>query len=66
MPSAITIDDSDVLLAIDLQADFMPGGALAVDASNMWTSVTRPPSKSGFARESSQGGLAPRKDAKST
>ena len=31
MPSAITIDDSDVLLAIDLQADFMPGGALAVD-----------------------------------
>ena len=26
MPSAITIDDSDVLLAIDLQADFMPGG----------------------------------------
>jgi nicotinamidase/pyrazinamidase len=31
MPSAITINDSDVLLAIDLQADFMPGGALAVD-----------------------------------
>ncbi len=31
MPSAITIDDNDVLLAIDLQADFMPGGALAVD-----------------------------------
>ena len=31
MPSAITIEDSDVLLAIDLQADFMPGGALAVD-----------------------------------
>ena len=31
MPSAITIDDRDVLLAIDLQADFMPGGALAVD-----------------------------------
>jgi nicotinamidase/pyrazinamidase len=30
MPSAITISDSDVLLAIDLQADFMPGGALAV------------------------------------
>ena len=30
MPSAITIDDNDVLLAIDLQADFMPGGALAV------------------------------------
>jgi nicotinamidase/pyrazinamidase len=31
MPSAITISDQDVLLAIDLQADFMPGGALAVD-----------------------------------
>ena len=31
MPSAIAIDDNDVLLAIDLQADFMPGGALAVD-----------------------------------
>src|SRR5271166_6324813 len=31
MPSAITIEDSDVLLAIDLQTDFMPGGALAVD-----------------------------------
>ena len=31
MPSAITIDDSALLLAIDLQADFMPGGALAVD-----------------------------------
>ncbi|MGA8713244.1 MAG: bifunctional nicotinamidase/pyrazinamidase [Roseiarcus sp.] len=31
MPSAITIDDQDVLLAIDLQADFMPGGALAVE-----------------------------------
>ncbi len=31
MPSAITIDDNDVLLAIDLQADFMPGGTLAVD-----------------------------------
>lgn len=30
MPSAITIDDQDVLLAIDLQSDFMPGGALAV------------------------------------
>ena len=30
MPSAITIDSQDVLLAIDLQADFMPGGALAV------------------------------------
>jgi nicotinamidase/pyrazinamidase len=31
VPSAIAIDDNDVLLAIDLQADFMPGGALAVD-----------------------------------
>ena len=31
MPSAISIDSEDVLLAIDLQADFMPGGALAVD-----------------------------------
>jgi nicotinamidase/pyrazinamidase len=31
MPSAITISDDDVLLAIDLQADFMPGGALAVE-----------------------------------
>ena len=31
MPSAIAIGDQDVLLAIDLQADFMPGGALAVD-----------------------------------
>ncbi len=31
MPSAIAIDDNDVLLAIDLQADFMPGGALAVE-----------------------------------
>jgi nicotinamidase/pyrazinamidase len=31
MPSGITISDADVLLAIDLQADFMPGGALAVD-----------------------------------
>ncbi len=31
MPLAIKIDDTDVLLAIDLQADFMPGGALAVD-----------------------------------
>jgi nicotinamidase/pyrazinamidase len=30
MPSAITINDQDVLLVIDLQADFMPGGALAV------------------------------------
>ena len=31
MPSAITIDENDVLLVIDLQADFMPGGALAVE-----------------------------------
>ena len=31
MPSAITIDDQDVLLVVDLQADFMPGGALAVE-----------------------------------
>src|SRR3984957_16611197 len=31
MPSAISINDQDVLLAIDLQADFMPGGALAVE-----------------------------------
>ncbi len=31
MPSAITISDQDVLLAIDLQTDFMPGGALAVE-----------------------------------
>ena len=31
MPSAIAIDDNDVLLAIDLQVDFMPGGALGVD-----------------------------------
>ncbi len=34
MPSAITIDDQDVLLAIDLQADFMPGGALAVEGGH--------------------------------
>ena len=31
MPLAISINDRDVLLAIDMQADFMPGGALAVD-----------------------------------
>jgi len=31
VPSEIAIDDNDVLLAIDLQADFMPGGALEVD-----------------------------------
>ena len=34
MPSAISINDQDVLLAIDLQADFMPGGALAVDGGD--------------------------------
>jgi nicotinamidase/pyrazinamidase len=31
MPSAITIGDQDVLLVVDLQVDFMPGGALAVE-----------------------------------
>ncbi|HEX9169078.1 MAG TPA: bifunctional nicotinamidase/pyrazinamidase [Roseiarcus sp.] len=31
MASSISINSQDVLLAIDLQADFMPGGALAVD-----------------------------------
>jgi nicotinamidase/pyrazinamidase len=30
VPQPITIRDSDALLVIDLQADFMPGGALAV------------------------------------
>ena len=35
MPSAIPIDDKDVLLAIDLQADFMPGGALAVHEGDL-------------------------------
>ncbi len=34
MASAITINDQDVLLAIDLQADFMPGGALAVEGGD--------------------------------
>ena len=34
MAPAISINDQDVLLAIDLQADFMPGGALAVDRGN--------------------------------
>src|SRR6516225_6023622 len=34
MPSAISINDPDVLLAIDLQADFMPGGALAVNGGD--------------------------------
>ncbi len=32
--SRISIDSQDVLLAIDLQADFMPGGALAVDGGD--------------------------------
>jgi nicotinamidase/pyrazinamidase len=31
MPSGITIGDQDVLLVVDLQVDFMPGGALAVE-----------------------------------
>src|SRR5271154_4919356 len=30
MVSAISINDRDVLMVIDLQSDFMPGGALAV------------------------------------
>jgi len=34
MPSAISINEQDVLLAIDLQADFMPGGALAVEGGD--------------------------------
>ena len=34
MAPAISINDQDVLLAIDLQADFMPGGALAVDSGD--------------------------------
>ena len=34
MASPISIDSQDVLLAIDLQADFMPGGALAVDGGD--------------------------------
>src|ERR1700722_15996262 len=34
MVSAISINDQDVLLAIDLQGDFMPGGALAVDGGD--------------------------------
>ena len=34
MPSAIPINEEDVLLAIDLQADFMPGGALAVEGGH--------------------------------
>ncbi len=33
-PSPISIDSRDALLAIDLQADFMPGGALAVPGGN--------------------------------
>ena len=34
MASTISINSQDVLLAIDLQADFMPGGALAVDGGD--------------------------------
>ena len=34
MPKPISINHEDVLLAIDLQADFMPGGALAVEAGD--------------------------------
>ncbi|HEV7478947.1 MAG TPA: nicotinamidase, partial [Roseiarcus sp.] len=34
MPSALSINHHDVLLAIDLQGDFMPGGALAVDGGD--------------------------------
>jgi len=34
MASPISIDNQDALLAIDLQADFMPGGALAVDGGD--------------------------------
>jgi nicotinamidase/pyrazinamidase len=34
MPSAISINSEDVLLAVDLQADFMPGGALAVEGGD--------------------------------
>ena len=34
MASPISINSADVLLVIDLQADFMPGGALAVDGGD--------------------------------
>jgi nicotinamidase/pyrazinamidase len=34
MATALSIDDRDTLLAIDLQADFMPGGALAVEGGD--------------------------------
>ena len=34
MASPISINSQDVLLVIDLQADFMPGGALAVDGGD--------------------------------
>ena len=34
MPSEITISDDDVLLVMDLQPDFMPGGALAVEGGH--------------------------------
>ena len=30
MPATIPIEPTDVLLVVDLQPDFMPGGALAV------------------------------------
>jgi nicotinamidase-related amidase len=39
MASPISIDSRDVLLAIDLQADFMPGGALAVDGGSSRSSI---------------------------
>jgi len=34
MPARIAIDERDVLLVIDMQVDFMPGGALAVDGGD--------------------------------
>ena len=34
MARPIPINHADVLLAIDLQADFMPGGALAVEGGD--------------------------------
>ena len=39
MASPISINSQDVLLVIDLQADFMPGGALAVDGGHEVVSV---------------------------
>ena len=35
MPATITIEPTDILLAVDLQLDFMPGGALAVDEGDV-------------------------------